>query len=232
MTNHTFQDTNITQRESDVYINATHLCDLADKRWHNYFQNIGTKAFIEQLSIEAGIPASGMWGLVQIKKGGRKNEQGTWVHPQVALHLAQWLSPTFAVKVSQWVFDWMSGKYLEKEQKDEELQLSKINLTLDNLLDYNNVWEKTIVEITHTRKGEVININKIAQQLEPVVDQQESTVLKTPSWQLIVETFFNEIESGGIPEKMRQNILLSKETISSNEQHDCLFFRPSNLMTF
>ena len=82
MTNHTFQDTNITQRESDVYINATHLCDLADKRWHNYFQNIGTKAFIEQLSIETEIPALGMWGLVQIKKGGRKNEQGTWVHPQ------------------------------------------------------------------------------------------------------------------------------------------------------
>jgi hypothetical protein len=36
--------------------------------------------------------------------------QGTWVHPQVAIHLAQWCSAEFAVKVSQWVYDWMSGK--------------------------------------------------------------------------------------------------------------------------
>lgn len=35
--------------------------------------------------------------------------QGTWVHPQVAIHLAQWLSADFAVRVSRWVFDWMSG---------------------------------------------------------------------------------------------------------------------------
>jgi hypothetical protein len=38
--------------------------------------------------------------------------QGTWVHPQVAIHLAQWLSPKFAVRVSKWVYDWVSaGKH-------------------------------------------------------------------------------------------------------------------------
>jgi hypothetical protein len=173
-----------------------------------------------------------MWGLVQIKKGGVKNEQGTWVHPQVAIHLAQWLSPTFAVKVSKWVFNWMSGKPLDNQQKNKELQLSNVNLTLECLLNYEKDWEKTIVEITHTRKGEVININKVVQQLEPVVKQQDPTILNKPSWLLIVETFFDEIESNGIPEKMRQNILLSKEITSANEQHDCLFFRLSNLMAF
>ena len=230
--NHAFQDTNVMQRKSDGYINASHLCDLANKRWHNYFQNRGTKAFVDELSIETGIPALSMWGLVQIRKGGVKNEQGTWVHPQVAIHLAQWLSPTFAVKVSKWVFNWMSGKPLDSQQKNEELQLSNVNLTLESLLDYEKAWEKTIVEITHTRKGEVININKVVQQLEPVVKQQDPTILNKPSWLLIVETFFDEIESDGIPEKMRQNILLSKEKISTNEQHDCLFFRLSNLMAF
>jgi hypothetical protein len=47
-----------------------------------------------------------------------------------------------------------------------------------------------------------------------------------------VETFFDEIESGSIPEKMRQNMLLSKEMTLMNERHDCLFFRLSNLMAF
>ena len=47
---------------------------------------------------------------VQIIRGrGDKLQQGTWVHPQVAINL-QWLSPRFAVKVGQWVTDWMSGR--------------------------------------------------------------------------------------------------------------------------
>ena len=66
--NHTFQDKNIMQRESDGYINASHLCELANKRWHNYFQNTGTKAFIDELSIETGIPASSMWGWFKSEK--------------------------------------------------------------------------------------------------------------------------------------------------------------------
>ena len=92
--------------------------------------------------------------------------------------------------------------------------------------------EKIIVEITYTRQGDVININKLEQPSDLTITKEEPTILRIPSWQLIVETFFDEIESGGISEKMRQNILLSKEMTSKNEQHNCLFFRLSNLMAF
>jgi len=47
--------------------------------------------------------------LVRIIKGFGV-QQGTWVHPQVAIHLGQWASPKFAVQVSKWVFEWMQGK--------------------------------------------------------------------------------------------------------------------------
>ncbi|OUK65272.1 DNA-binding protein, partial [Enterobacter hormaechei] len=33
-----------------------------------------------------------------------------WVHPDIAINLAQWLSPQFAVQVSRWVREWMSGE--------------------------------------------------------------------------------------------------------------------------
>jgi hypothetical protein len=55
-----------------------------------------------------GFPIS---GLIVTLKGGRPEEQGTWVHPDVAIHLAQWCSPKFAVAVSRWVREWMSGKF-------------------------------------------------------------------------------------------------------------------------
>lgn len=97
----------IDQRSTDGYINATAMCTAAGKKIANYFQNQSTDAFLAELAADVGIPIS---DIVQVVKGGAPATQGTWVHPQVAIHLAQWLSPAFAVKVSKWVFDWMGGK--------------------------------------------------------------------------------------------------------------------------
>ena len=98
----------VTQRPTDGYINATELCQRAGKLFGHYRENAQTEAFLQALSTDIGIPIS---VLVQTIKGGDyRKYQGTWVHPQVAMNLAQWLSPEFAVKVSQWVFDWMTSR--------------------------------------------------------------------------------------------------------------------------
>lgn len=97
----------IPQRPRDGYINATLLCQRAGKRFNDYSRLEQTKAYIDALSTETGIPVS---ALIQVIKGGNdKLAQGAWVHPKVAINLAQWLSPRFAVQVSDWVFDWLSG---------------------------------------------------------------------------------------------------------------------------
>jgi hypothetical protein len=97
----------IHQRVKDGYVNATAMCKAAGKPWADYNRLGTTGLYLDALSADMGIPIS---GLVQSIKGGVPTMQGTWVHPQVAIHLAQWLSPEFAVKVTKWVFDWMSGK--------------------------------------------------------------------------------------------------------------------------
>lgn len=100
----------ISQRVSDGYINATAMCKSVGKLIADYGRLASTNAFLEELSSDTGIPIS---ELVQSIRGGNPQFQGTWVHPQVAIHLAQWLSPKFAVLVSkwvfEWVFEWMSG---------------------------------------------------------------------------------------------------------------------------
>lgn len=96
----------IYQRPKDGYINATAMCQAAGREFKHYNENRQTKEFIAALSVEVGIPTS---DLVQSMKGGDIKYQGTWVHPQVAIHLAQWCSASFAVQVSKWVFDWMNG---------------------------------------------------------------------------------------------------------------------------
>ncbi len=97
----------ISQRVTDGYVNATAMCKANGKNWSDYARLVTTNAFIKELSSALQIPQD---GLVQPIVGGIPHLQGTWVHPQIAIHLAQWLSPKFAVLVSQWVMEWMSGK--------------------------------------------------------------------------------------------------------------------------
>lgn len=96
----------VAQRVTDGYINATAMCRAAGKLFADYNRLGTTQAFLAALGADMGIPIT---ELNQSIRGGTPDEQGTWVHPQVAINLAQWLSPTFAVQVSKWVFDWMSG---------------------------------------------------------------------------------------------------------------------------
>lgn len=97
----------IEQRRIDGYINATAMCRAAGKLFGHYYENKTTRAFLGELAGVIGIPIS---ELVQSVRGGGPAIQGTWVHPKVAIHLAQWLSPRFAVQVTEWVYDWMTGR--------------------------------------------------------------------------------------------------------------------------
>lgn len=103
---HKVAESIVDQRASDGYINATAMCSAARKAIADYTRLTSTQAFLAELASDMGIPMS---DLLQSVRGGEPHLQGTWVHPQVAIHLAQWLSPKFAVQVSKWVFDWMSG---------------------------------------------------------------------------------------------------------------------------
>lgn len=104
---HTLDGEVIGIRQRDGYVNATAMCKAAGREWKHYNENKTTAAFLAELSREVGIPTS---ELIQSVRGGNPDDQGTWVHPQVATHLAQWLSPRFAVRVSQWVYEWLTGK--------------------------------------------------------------------------------------------------------------------------
>lgn len=96
----------IDQRATDGYINATAMCQAASKLFADYRRLSSTDEFLAELSSDMGNPIT---ELIQSVRGGDPSLQGTWVHPNVAIHLAQWLSPKFAVQVAKWVHEWISG---------------------------------------------------------------------------------------------------------------------------
>jgi len=58
---------------------------------------------------------------------GSSQKKKTWVHPQVAINIAQWISPRFDVKVSGWIYEvMMTGRVDITETKSyRELQKRK-----------------------------------------------------------------------------------------------------------
>lgn len=111
---HSFNERTISQRADDGYVHATAMCAAGGKRLNNYLRNSVTRGFIGALAAETRIRAT---ELVIVRQGGTPDQQGTWVHPKVALHLAQWISPTFAVQVVNWVYDWMNNRAAETRQQ-------------------------------------------------------------------------------------------------------------------
>lgn len=97
----------IPQRLADGYISATALCQSVGKRFSDYHALKSTQDFINELSVQTKLPKE---QLIHIIQGGNAQQQGTWVHPYLAINLGQWLSVKFSVKVSQWVYEWQSGK--------------------------------------------------------------------------------------------------------------------------
>lgn len=96
----------IEQRSLDGYINATQLCHVAGKRWYNYLRDETSGHFLRALETKTRIGVSELIQEVHPASG----PANTWIHPKVAIHLAQWLSAEFAVQVSEWVYEWISRR--------------------------------------------------------------------------------------------------------------------------
>ena len=120
----------IPQRVGDGYISATALCRSVNKRFSDYKSLKSTGEFIFELINQTGLTEQ---QLIHTIVGGNPSLQGTWVHPYLAINLAQWLSPKFAVKVSQWVTEWQQGR----SRTVMPLHIERYSIFL--LIDYNRV---------------------------------------------------------------------------------------------
>lgn len=75
---------------SEMLINATQMAKSFGKQPSDWTRTKQSKEFLSTLSAKTGIPVT---GLIIVNQGG--NNQGTWMHEDVALLFAQWLSPDF-----------------------------------------------------------------------------------------------------------------------------------------
>ena len=122
-------------REIDGFINITNLCKAGGKEFKSWNRIDKTKRFLEVLSSAVNIHTADLILVGSGSKYTNDTKNHTWVHPQVAINIAQWISPEFDVLVSKWVYEIMlTGKVDIKENKTtQELdQMNKENKLLKN----------------------------------------------------------------------------------------------------
>lgn len=152
---HRLENAEISQRLDDGYINATALCQASGKLFADYLRLARTQEFLATLSVDMGIPIS---TLVDVTKGGNRHEQGTWIHPDIAVNLGQWCSAKFAVAVSRWVREWMTGKPAFTEApKDPMAVIEALNVALEQAKAAETYRQATQALAQHTvvQKAEI-----------------------------------------------------------------------------
>jgi KilA-N domain len=122
--------TAIEQRSVDGFINGTAMCVANGKEIAVWFRNKETLDLFTALAIDLdpefkhdnshGLDISRLSGskyskifprLIISKPGSPDTGGGTWLHPDLAIQLAQWCNSTFALLVSRWVREWMTSAY-------------------------------------------------------------------------------------------------------------------------
>ena len=120
----------IEQRVKDGFINGTAMSTAHNKKINDWFRNQDTLDLFIALAIDldpnfnydnsrnldltrlSGAKYSRIFpDLVVSRSGSPETGGGTWLHPTLAIQLAQWCSPAFAIQVSRWVQEWMTSGY-------------------------------------------------------------------------------------------------------------------------
>jgi predicted GIY-YIG superfamily endonuclease len=146
---------------SDGYMNATLMCKAHNKRFNDWKSNKETQDCIQAISSDTRIPVS---ELIAITKGGNYNLQGSWVHPDLAIQLAQWLSPMFAIQVSRWTRELLLTGKVELGKEKTPLQLE------EKLEDLTN---KIRFDLDPYTEKDVIYFYQVVPKLEYAVENEE-----------------------------------------------------------
>jgi len=103
---------------SDGWINATDVSKRFGKRPNDWIALPSTAQYIEALNrhLFGDTGESGNDKLIVSRRGGR--EQGTWLHPKLAVAFARWLDVDFAVWCDLHIDALLRGELTEKQQFD------------------------------------------------------------------------------------------------------------------
>lgn len=113
----------VEQRIDNGFINGTAMCVAHGKDISDWLRTDDTWDLVSALAEDIGIKINSVKKpnsektrvsanyptLVVVKRGSPENGGGTWIHPDLAVPLAQWCNKKFSIQVGRWVREWFAS---------------------------------------------------------------------------------------------------------------------------
>lgn len=150
----------------DGYIFATALCKTVGKRVNHWLSLKETKELKNKL--EKSVTGFQVTKFIEVHQAGNMYNQGTWVHPDLGLNLAQWCSPSFSLQVSKWLREliFTGNVEVENEKSEDEIdnkykeiikELEDTKERLENAENLIQKYDRKNIELS--KKYNKINLN-------------------------------------------------------------------------
>lgn len=147
------------ESNKECYINIENLCKTNQKSLNEWHKLNDTKIFLTALSKDVNIPTH----LLIISD----QTQITWVHPYIAINIAQWISPETGVKISLWIHEIMlynsklkNYKQLCLENTEQKLKIECLTKKYVKLQSRVKYTDKNVIYIlttpSHKKEGKYI----------------------------------------------------------------------------
>jgi hypothetical protein len=194
----------VISRPSDGYINASQLCNAGHKKYKDWYKLDKTKEFLEELSYELKLdilknnsedfggggnsphPITNV-SLIEINQHSN-SDQSTWVHPRVAIHIAQWISPKFAVNVTGWIHKLLSEGSVKIDRPVKSFStLTEMDIDaekLENELNISDYTNDSILYCSYIGNG-LIKIGFTDSNLLKRDKKHMSSESLYPQWRMI-----------------------------------------------
>ena len=202
-------------RTSDGFVNATKMCTAGGKKWYDYIRGDDTKKFMA--AFKAGYPA--LKNLVISQRGG--NHAGTWVHPQVAVHLASWISPAFAVAVTRLVTRYTGGQVTTAESEAASVALgNRVTVVADALPTLTRTPQEVRVMLRSGQlsAGDIIKGLGLCRQDEDIalelVEGQKRMVVSPFMESHVMYLCITDIKLPGMPDRLVLKIGYSADFVN------------------
>jgi hypothetical protein len=129
----------VEQRTDNGFINGTAMCTAHNKRLDSWLHTQDALEVFEVLAVDLGVfinysdlsnldvprlsakkYAEIFPDLIITKRGSPSTGGGSWLHPDLAMQLAQWCNKRFAIQVSRWIREWLTAGQIPIDSDAEQ----------------------------------------------------------------------------------------------------------------
>lgn len=182
----------------DAFLNATAIAKQYGKRVGDYLRNDRTQEYIEALAENLSRTRKitlNKKQLVAVKNGGTNN--GTWLHPKLAIDFARWLDPKFAVWCDEQIEQLLSGSQ-PKLAKTTVADRTPLRQAVSALVGKCNIDYSSAYNMVHQRFG-VDSIEEIAaDKLDEAVQYIHTLTLYSGLNGEVLDALPPQMQDGGI----------------------------------